>query len=292
MLGRSQEGSVRVGEAELFTDSSNAEKANRKHWDEIAPVHLRSYGIEGLLSGISRIDSIQKEELYPISGKDLIHLQCHIGTDSLSLALDGAKVTGVDFSGKSIAIARDLSARMNLQSDFIEANVLDLYATISKKFDIVYTSKGVICWISDLQRWAETISFLLKDNGIFYMMETHPIVSIFDDAKENDLEVKSSYFHQNEPTYFDDESPDYDDDSYIPKNKAFEWRWSIADIVNALIERGLTIELLNEHDKLFYKAFPGMTQTSDGWWILKKYEGMIPLTFSLRAKKANVRRSA
>lgn len=264
----------------------DAEYANRAHWDEVAPVHLRSYGIDGLLAGVSRIDAIQKQELYPVKGKDLIHLQCHIGTDTLSLALDGANVTGVDFSSKSLEIARDLAARMRIEAEFVEANVLDVGNLISKKFDIVYTSKGVICWISDIERWAQVVSNLLADNGVFYLFETHPVLWMFDDTREGELRIKYPYFHQREPTHFDDSFPDYSDPSYVPRNKTFEWIWSLSDIVNALVHSGMVVEELNEHDKLFYKGLPRMVRTDDGWWILEEYEGKIPLSFSLLARKS------
>jgi ubiquinone/menaquinone biosynthesis C-methylase UbiE len=261
------------------------EDTNRAHWDEIAPVHLRSYGIEGLLAGTSRIDALQKQELYPIDGMDLIHLQCHIGTDTLSLALDGATVTGVDFSAKSIAIARELTCRMGLKAEFIHANVFELTPLMSKQYDIVYTSKGVLCWIRDIDRWAKTISNLLKDNGTFYILETHPMVSMFDDTKEGIPPIKHPYFHQSEAIHFEDRSPDYSDSSYIPKNTTYEWIWSLSDIVNSLIRNGMQIELLNEHDRLFYKAFPGMVRTEDDWWMLGGLEGKVPLSFSIRARK-------
>ena len=150
----------------MASSENHAEETNRAHWDETAPVHLKSYQIDGLLKGVSRIDEIQKRELYPIKGKALIHLQCHIGTDTLSLAIDGAKVTGVDFSAKSIAIARELAAKMHISAEFLQANVLDLESVISTKYDIVYTSKGVLSWISNIEKWAETISFLLKKKVI------------------------------------------------------------------------------------------------------------------------------
>jgi ubiquinone/menaquinone biosynthesis C-methylase UbiE len=269
----------------MTVDDHFAEETNRAHWDEIAPIHLKSYGIDELLAGVSRIDAIQKDEFYPVKGKDLIHLQCHIGTDTLSLALDGANVTGVDFSARSIAIARELSARMGLQAEFIEANVLDLQNTITRKYDIVYTSKGVITWISNIEKWAKTISTLLKKNGIFYMLESHPVLYMFIDTKEGDLQIRYPYFHQSEPMHFDDDHPDYSDSSYIPVNKTYEWIWSLSDIVNALIRNGLIIESLNEYDRSFYPALPGMIKTGDNWWILMDYEGMLPLTFSLRARK-------
>ena len=142
-----------------MTDS-HAEATNQAHWDEVAPVHLKSYGIEGLLNGVSRIDSIQKREFYSVSGKDLIHLQCHIGTDTISLALDGANVTGVDFSGQSIRLLRTsqpecISTSRMFKAEFYQANVLDL-KSVHLKCDIV-TSKGVLCWI-ETSAWADTIS--------------------------------------------------------------------------------------------------------------------------------------
>mgnify|MGYP001087427958 FL=1 len=264
--------------------SIKAEDFNRAHWDEIAPVHLRAYRVDALLSGVSLIDEIQKAELYPIAGKQLLHLQCHIGTDTLSLALDGAKVTGVDFSPQSIHIARELARKMGIPAQFIEANVLELPEGLGE-YDIVYTSQGVLCWISDIQRWAQAVARHLKPGGVFYIFETHPALMMFDDNQADVFQIKYPYFHRPEPLHFDDEYPDYADSSYIPQTATYEWQWSLSDIVNALIGSGLTIELLNEHDKCFYKALPAMTRTPDGWWILEGFEGMIPMAFSLRARK-------
>ena len=266
------------------TTDSFAEATNQAHWDEVAPIHLKSYAIQDLLNRVSRIDSIQKRELYPVAGRDLIHLQCHIGTDTLSLALDGANVTGVDFSEKSIQIAKDLATRLNLKAIFYRANVLELRSLTSEKYDIVYTSKGVLCWIRDIRQWAETVSYLLKPGGVFYIMESHPVLSMFDDTID-DLKITCSYFHRRQPTHFDDDHPDYADNSYVPRNKTYEWTWSLSDIVTALINSGLTIRFLNEQDRVFYKAHPDMERDADGWWFFKKYKGMIPLTFSLLATK-------
>jgi SAM-dependent methyltransferase len=261
------------------------EDFNRAHWDEIAPIHLKAYRVDTLLSGVSLIDDIQKGELYPIEGKQLLHLQCHIGTDTLSLALDGAKVTGVDFSPGSIQIARELAQMMNIPAEFRVANVLDLPEGVLGEYDIVYTSQGVLCWISDINRWAQTVSHHLKPGGIFYIFEIHPTLMMFDDNQADSFQIKYPYFHRPEPLHLDDAYPDYADSSYIPKTATYEWQWSLSDVVNALIGSGLTIELLNEHDKCFYKALPGMTRRPDGWWILEEFEGMIPMAFSLRARK-------
>lgn len=269
----------------MDTEAKKAEATNRAHWDEVAPLHLESYRIEDLLAGKSRIDAVQKNELYPVAGKELIHLQCHIGTDTLSLALDGAHVTGVDFSPKSIAIAKELSKRTGIQAEFIEANVLDIKGLLTKQYDIVYTSKGVLSWIRDIRRWAQIIAYLLKDNGLFYILEGHPTSYMFDENSPERLQVKYPYFHQDRPLHIDDDHPDYSARDYVPVNKTFEWIWSIADILSALLEAGLRIEMFHEHDRTFYQAFTGMVQTEDGWWMLKDYPGMIPLAFSVKARR-------
>lgn len=265
--------------------ASDAENANRLHWDEVAPVHEKSYDIPSLKSGKSQIDKYQQNELYPITGKSLLHLQCHIGTDSISLALDGAKVTGIDYSERSIEIAKKLNSEMGTQVNFLVSNVFDAPDILKEQFDIVYTSKGVLTWISDIKRWGKTVSAFLRPGGTFYIMEIHPAQCIFDDTVAGDLVVKNPYFHNEEPFHWDDDNPDYSDRTYIPKNKTYEWFWSISDVMNALIENGLTIEKITEYDKLFYKGLPGMIKDADGWWYLEKYKGKIPFAFSLRARK-------
>ena len=269
----------------MTCDGINAESANRAHWNEIAPVHLKSYGVEGLLAGRSSIDEIQKRELYPVAGKELIHLQCHIGTDTLSLALDGAKVTGVDFSPESLRIARDLAARMKIDAEFIEANVLELEGRLSRQFDIVYTSQGVLCWIGDIRQWGRTISSLLKPGGIFYIFEQHPFLNVFNDTTTGRFELLYPYFGNGEPVHFNDDMPDYADGSYIPVNKTFEWFWPLSDIIDSLIMSGLEIEFLNEHDVSFHRQLPDMVRGEDGWWRLPGYENRLPLSFSLRARR-------
>jgi 2-polyprenyl-3-methyl-5-hydroxy-6-metoxy-1,4-benzoquinol methylase len=266
-------------------NNDEAEKNNIKFWNEIAPIHLNSYDIEALRKGKSHIDEIQKKELYPVKNKELLHLQCHIGTDTLSLAMDGAKVTGVDFSKKSIEIAKTLRNELNLKADFVYSNIYDIKKKIKKQFDIVYTSKGVLAWLKDIDEWANIISHFLKKDGIFYIMDIHPFKHIFDDTVETELIVSYPYFHQEEAMIWDDDSPDYSDKTYIPVNRTYEWNWSISDIINALIKSGLTLELFNEYDQLFYNGHPGMIKDKKGWWFLEKYKGMIPYTFTLRARK-------
>jgi len=125
-----------------------------------------------------------------VKDKSLLHLQCHIGTDSLSWVLEGAQVTGVDFSGESIRIANELKKRLGLKACFIESNIYDLPGTLKEKFDIVYTSQGVLSWLKNIKEWGKIISHYLKPGGIFYIMEIHPLFYIFDDDKRGELTIK------------------------------------------------------------------------------------------------------
>ena len=261
------------------------EETNKKLWNELTDVHIKSYGIDNFKNGKSTLDKIQLKEVGDVRGKSLLHLQCHFGLDTLSWAREGAIVTGVDFSEKSIAYADQLKEETNTKARFICCNIYDLKNYLDEKFDIVYTSQGVLCWLKDLNEWAKLIHHFLKPDGIFYIMEGHPITHIFDDEKRGKLEVVYPYFHSKEPTKWDDDYPDYSDKTYIPKNPSYEWLWSISDIINSLIKSGLRIEFIHEFDKLFYKGFPDMKCDENGWWYFPDYRNKVPLIFTLMAKK-------
>ena len=272
------------------TDTS-AEQNNQKLWDEIAPVHLKAYREVAMLkAGKTVLDEIELRELGDVTGKSMLHLQCHIGTDTLSWVRQGATVTGVDFSAESIACARQLQAELKLDATFIQSNVYELPNVLQGSFDIVYTSRGVLCWLRDLDRWGQIVSHFLKPGGIFYIMESHPLCYILDENPPGNLTVTHPYFHRDEPSVWDDDGPDYADENYHPRNPSHEWTWALSDIVNALIKAGMHLELLNEYDRIFFKAFPGMIEHSDRWYHFKQHAGKFPLIFTLRAKKPEARR--
>ena len=261
------------------------EDTDKKHWDELTDVHIRSYGVDKFKNGKSTIDQIQLREIGDVKGKSLLHLQCHFGLDTLSLAREGAIVTGIDFSEKSIKYANQLKNELGINARFICCNIYDLKSYIDEKFDIIYASQGIICWLKDLEDWAKLINHFLKPKGIFYIMEHHPIIDIFDEEKKEKLEIVYPYFHNKEPVKCDNEHPDYSDETYIVKSLSYQWQWSISDIINSLIKAGLRIEFIHEFDKLFYERFPQMERDEDGWWYLPNYRNKIPLMFTLKAKK-------
>jgi len=263
-----------------------AELQNQALWDEIAPVHLESYKEVALLrEGLEVLDEIELREVGDVAGKSLLHLQCHIGSDTLAWARHGAIVTGVDFSAESVACANQLSQELELPATFIHSNIYDVRAIHDGEYDIVYTSKGVLCWLKDLQEWGRIIAHYLKPGGVFYMMESHPIIMALEEKKPGELSFAYPYFHKDSPTEWEPGDPDYADGEYIRKNGSAEWEWTVSDILNALIGAGLQLEFVNEYEKLFFQLFPSMTTEDGRWFRLPNYAKRLPLLMTLRARK-------
>lgn len=266
--------------------NQNAEERNRKLWDEIAPVHMESYREVALLrEGAEILDEIELREVGEVRGKRLLHLQCHIGTDSLAWARHGALVTGLDFSSESIACAERLKRELGLEASFVQSNVYDARSAIDGAFDVVYTSKGVLCWLRDLEAWGRIIADFLEPGGVFYLMESHPILNALEEESPGRLSFAYRYFHKAEPTVWDGDDPDYADPNYVPKNPSYEWEWTVGDIVDSLLNAGLRLELLNEYERIFFRRFPTMESDDGRWYRLPASEGRIPLLLTLRARK-------
>lgn len=263
-----------------------AELLNRARWDEIAPVHLKAYREVALLrEGMEVLDEIELREVGDVAGKSLLHLQCHIGCDTLAWVRHGAVVTGIDFSAESIACANRLSEELGLPGTFIHSNIYNLRDVHEGRYDIVYTSKGVLCWLKDLQEWGRIIAHYLKPGGVFYLMESHPIIMALEEEKPGELSFAYPYFHKDTPTEWAAGDPDYADGDYVPKHGSSEWEWAISDIVNALLAAGLQLEFVHEYEKLFFRMFPSMTTDDERWFRLPKYSKKLPLLLTLRARR-------
>jgi len=212
-----------------------------------------------------------------VSGKTLLHLQCHFGLDTLSWARKGARVTGVDFSDKAIQIAKLITAELDVKADFVCSDIYDLPDVLDEKFDIVFTSYGVLAWLPDLTRWARIIRHHIKDEGFFYIVDFHPIMEILDDAGD----VEGSYFAVKDPYQYTAHG------SYAIKkdiaHTQYEWVHTLADIITALIEAGLGIEFLHEFPYSVYGDRPYLVQGKDGLWRHKNKDLKLPLLFSIRA---------
>ncbi|MHA2010117.1 MAG: methyltransferase domain-containing protein [Promethearchaeota archaeon] len=222
-----------------------------------------------------------------VKDKTLLHLQCHFGLDTLSWAREGAIVTGIDISSEGIRIAKLLAKQAKLKADFIESNLYDLPTVLSEKFDIVYTSIGVLCWLNDLKEWGNIITKFIKPGGFFYIAEIHPFSMVFDNETKDiqNLQLYYNYFHDAIPFEFVADGSYASDGSKIEPKKEYEWAHSISDIINSLIDAGLRIEFLNEYPYTVWKQFPFAERGPDGYYRLKNQKAEIPLLFTLKATK-------
>ena len=260
-------------------------KNNQALWNERTSIHAQSefYDVEGFKNGRCSLKSIELEEIGDVSGKSLLHLQCHFGMDTLSWARRGAKTTGVDFSDESIKLACSLSKETGINANFIQSDIYALPDALRKKFDIVFTSYGVLAWLPDLRKWAEIIAHFLKRGGFFYIVEFHPVQYIFDDSRNSTrLKIAYSYFQLDEPLKFE-KGLDYADPDARLKNISYEWQYPMGNVITSLANAGLRVEFLHEYPFIEYQALPFMKKQSDGRWNI---EGdPIPLMFSLKATK-------
>lgn len=256
---------------------------NRKSWNELTILHTDSsfYDVDSFKKGKTSLNHIEIEELGDITGTKLLHLQCHFGMDTLSLARQGAEVVGVDISDTSIQKATELSNELEIPAKFVRSNVYDIENVLNETFDIVYTSYGAINWLNDLDKWAKIISRYLKPNGIFYMVEFHPFIYTLNDKSE----IADSYFKSHALETVVEKS--YTDKSEISnKNlKHIEWHHSLSEVLNSLISNGLKIEFLNEFPYQVYNCFPNLEEDEKGKWISEKYGDKIPHMYSVKARK-------
>ena len=262
-------------------------KTNRKLWDDWAKVNVGSeiYDVEGFKKGRCMLPEVEVEEVGSVEGKSMLHLQCHFGQDTLCWARRGAKVTGVDFSEKGIDQAILLAKELDIPAKFICSNVYDLASVLDEKYDIVFTSIGVILWLPDLRRWAETVLHFLKPGGVFYIHEFHPAAYMLDDA--DDVKVPTivyPYFNSGEPLRSELDGSYADPDADV-HNTCYDWPHSMSEVVNSLIEVGLRIEFVNEFNYSVFKLLPFLIQGDDGMWRFDDIAGGLPLMFSIRATK-------
>ncbi len=260
-------------------------ESNKSLWNALTDLHVESafYDMEGFKAGRIPLNPLEREEMGDVKGKSLLHLMCHFGLDTLSWARLGAKVTGVDFSDRAIDYARKLGGETSIRADFICSDIYRLPEIHQQKYDIVFTSYGVLSWLPDLDKWAEIVAYFLKPGGFFYIAEIHPILAMFfhDDplGDSGGLQIRSSYFPGPEPDRFEG-GTDYAS-SFQHDLASYEWKYPLGNVIGSLIAAGLKIEYLHEFPFCCFRALPEMRRDKDGWWRLEGDK--IPLTFSIKA---------
>ena len=266
---------------------------NKASWDERVPAHAASpdNAVErfiadpGFLSEVVRFDL---PRLGDVSGLRGVHLQCHIGTDTISLARLGASMTGVDFSRPAVEAATDLARRTGDDAVFVESDVYAAPEVIGlEAFDLVFTGIGALCWLPSVRRWADVVAGVLKPGGRLFIREGHPMLWSLQDGRGDKLLVlEYPYFEMEEPSVFDEGGTYVDTDVVFTSNVTHTWSHGLGEIVTALLDVGMTITGLTEHDRVPWLALPGlMDKLEDGEYRLADRPERLPHTYTLQAVK-------
>lgn len=255
---------------------------NKALWDERTKHHVVSefYDMPAFMSGKNSLTEIELPLLGDVSGKTVLHLQCHFGQDTLAMSRMGAKTTGVDLSEAAIIKAREINTELGLDAEFIVSDVYELSKKPDNKFDIVFTTYGTIGWLPDMNKWANVVSHFLKPGGKFVFAEFHPAVWMFD----NDFTyVQYPYF--NREIIVEEEEGTYADTSAPMKLQSVSWNHDLGEVLQAIIDAGMIIEHFKEYDYSPYPFVKNAVETTPGRYVLKGMEGKLPLVYSVVATK-------
>ena len=263
-------------------DFKKAFETNRESWNNKVASHAASdfYDLEGFKKGASSLNKYELEALGDVSGKSLLHLQCHFGQDTLSWSRMGADCTGIDLSEEGIKLAEKLSCELELETKFVCCNVLDVSNHISEKFDIIFSSYGTIGWLPNLEPWAKMIFERLKPNGVFYIVEFHPIAWMFDYTTNP---PKLEYGYMQKEAIYEEYEGTYADSKSKLISKEYGWNHSLSEVISSLIKAGLKIELFKEHDASPYDIFPNLKKDNEGMFVMPNK--LYPLIFEIKASK-------
>ena len=275
-------------------DRSTLFEDNRNNWDDRAALHQASgYGIQELVDdplALSATLAPDVPRLGDLTGTDVIHLQCHLGTDTVSLArLGPRRVVGVDLSGESVRRARAIAAECGADIEYVEANVYDARAAVDGDFQLVYTSLGVLCWLPDVDRWAEVIASLLAPGGRVVIRDDHPMFLAIGDDVTSGLRVEQPYFQQDDPLTWDDDTSyvvPAPDAPPIRHTRNHQWNHSLGEIVTALLRAGLVVSALDETRSSAWCRWPDlMVEDGPGRYRLRDHPERVPLQFVVEAHR-------
>ncbi|WP_329486738.1 class I SAM-dependent methyltransferase [Kitasatospora sp. NBC_01246] len=257
---------------------------NRANWDERVPIHTSGafYDVPGFVAGQDPLRDFELAEVGDVTGRTLVHLQCHIGLDTLAWARRGATVTGLDFSAPAVAEAEGIAKEIGAATArFVTADVYDAVEVLDgRTFDIVYTGLGALCWLPDIDRWARTAAALVAPGGFLYLAEFHPFADIL---AEDGRTVEADYFRR-DPMVWDEPGTYADLSAATTANVTIEWQHGIGEVLSALVAVGLRVEFLHEHDFTLFPRFP-VLESEDGAYRYPAGQPRVPLIYSIRATK-------
>jgi len=265
---------------------------NHANWESRVPVHAASddYRLDRYIAEpdlLSETVEFDRERLGDIMGVDVVHLQCHMGNDSLSLARLGAIVTGLDFSGAALDHARRVSAEGGPHVDYVEADVYDAPDVLGEhRFDLVYTGVGALCWLPSVTRWADTIVRLLRPGGELFIREGHPVLWALDDPRPDQLPVLAFPYFETEGIPFTESDTYTDQDAPLASPDIVHFNHGLAEIFNALWDAGMEITMFEEHRSVPWNPLgEAMADVGGGEYQLRDRPDRLPSTYTLRARR-------
>lgn len=269
---------------------------NRLNWNNRAALHARpttGYRLDRFRddrSLLSDVVDFDRRYLGDVSGLRVLHLQCHIGTDTLSLVRLGANVTGLDQSDVSLDSARDLFESVDTSGRFVQSNVYDAVEALDgEQFDLVYTGVGSLNWLPDIARWGQVVSALVRPEGSFYIREGHPVAYAIDDGDDvpdGTIRLKYPYFETVEPLTFDNADTYVDTaGEQLTNSRCHEWNHGIGEVFMALTNAGLHVTTLDEHRFLDWRMVPQQVERDELFYFPDDQIDMVPTMYSIAASK-------
>jgi len=265
---------------------------NRANWDSRVPHHVVGYDLESFRSDaqfISEVVRFDQVRLGSVAGLDVVHLQCHIGTDTLSLSRLGARsVTGLDFSAPALAAAAQLASECGAQIDYVESELYDAVSALgAERFDLVYTGIGALCWLPDIRRWAHVVAKLLRPGGRLFIREGHPVLGSVSEPRPDGLLVIEYPYFESEGVHFVEEQSYVEHEGTLTSPESVSFNHGLGEVITAVLDAGMTLTGLQEHRSVPWNPLEDlMVDPGDGEYRLKVGPDRLPLTYTLRATKA------
>jgi SAM-dependent methyltransferase len=266
-------------------------EANRLNWDDRTAIHLRNssgfYAIDRVKAGDDAFRGCEDAELGEVAGKRLVHLQCHFGLDTIRLSRRGAIATGLDFSAPAIAAARALAAELGVSARFVEGNVYDAAALLeANAYDIAFVTWGAIIWLPDIRRWAQIVAELLAPGGWLYLAEGHPSTLSLEEVGGRLVASRSWRAAPAAPFVYDDPTTYTGDPTSVSHTRTYEWCHPLSDIIGALLDCGLRLDFLHEHETLPWRYFPMMIAAGERLYRLPDGPSDLAARFLVASFKA------
>lgn len=273
--------------------SDEYRRVNHANWEARVPLHVGpgGYKLDRYRDDpdqLSDVVAYDLPRLGDVADLDVVHLQCHIGTDTLSLARLGARVTGLDFSASALVAARQLFADCGAQGTFVESDLYDAVEALGAgRFDVVYTGVGAINWLPHIAEWAQVVAALLRPGGRLFIRDGHPVLFTLEDGRDDDLLlVTDPYFETAEGVRWESDVSYVPHEGKVSSPATIEFNHGLAEIITAVLDAGLVLTAIEEHDSVPWCALPGLMeeQAPNEWRLIDRPE-RVPMSFTIRARK-------